>query len=343
VHLLLKVDTLSKTSTSSLFTKINNYQTKHKLLPSNSTVIVGLSGGPDSIFLLYFLLFLKKQLNLTIIAAHLDHEWRTESYQDVTYCKQVTNNLDIEFVSEKSSNITLTKKTKGSIEEQGRLLRRTFFENILYQNKGDLIALAHHNDDQQETFFIRLFRGAGVTGLAGIKPKNGPYIHPLLCIKKQNIINWLDKNNITYLIDPTNQNDQFLRNKIRNHILPELNQCDSRFNSSLNRTMERLHEADEFISMYTKKQYKTILLFHNNKIWININKLLTHSVYIKRQLLIHWFIQSKVPFTPSTQLFNEVLRFIKNSKNIEHTLYPSWKLTKKTIESKQYVTITFCL
>lgn len=312
-----------------------NFAEDKQLFQQHQTIIIGLSGGPDSIFLLHFLLQIKERYNLQLIAAHLDHQWRPESARDARFCKEIAERCGIKFITARASEIKLSKKVSGSKEEEGRILRRTFFEQIAKQYNPIAIALAHHANDQQETFFIRLLRGSGLRGLTGIKPKDGIYIHPLLCCNKQEIVKELEKNNITFLVDPTNQNDQFLRNRIRLHIIPALRQCDARFDESLTRIMHNLQEADDFLQQEIKKIFNELSELKDHQILLNYNKLLTLHPFLQKQLLLHWFIHKKVSFTPSSSFFEEVLRFLKNTKSKEHTFYQSWKIIKK----KSYISL----
>lgn len=329
--------------TSNLFKRIENNCSRNNLISPGSSLVIGLSGGPDSVFLLHFLNSIKQKYNLKLIAAHLDHGWRDNSHQDVQFCKQLAEENNITFISKQASQIDLSEKYKGSLEEYGRRLRRIFFNKLLEEQKAHLIALAHHKDDNHETFFIRLLRGAGVTGLTGIKIKDENYIHPLLNCTKQEIVQWLTKNQKNYLIDPTNQSNYFLRNRIRNHVIPALKECDSRFSASLDRTMKRLQEADSFIQSYTKEQYELITSLHNEKTWISIQALLDYPIYIQKQLILHWLIQADAKFTPSDALFNEILRFlIHHNKSSQHTFYTAWKIQKKQVKNKNYATITLC-
>jgi len=318
-----------------LLQRLTNFAQKHALITRDQTIIVGLSGGPDSLFLFYFLKQIQQEYNLTLIAAHLDHGWRSNSTDDVLFCKTVAENLNIECISAHASEIKIDKIPKGSLEEQGRLLRRTFFKNIAQQHQNSCIALGHHADDQQETFFIRLLRGSGVTGLAGINPKDGVYIHPLLCCTKQEIITTLEHNNISFLIDQTNESEQFLRNRIRLNVIPSLRICDARFDESLNRTMDNLRETDDFLIQHTKKIFEACTNRSYGKTWLNCETFFEQHEFMQKKILLHWFITENVIFTPSSGLFKEVLQFFKNSKSQKHTLYGSWSIIKKGT----YVTI----
>lgn len=310
--------------------RLTAYLEQHKLIERNQTIIVGFSGGPDSVFLLHWLTKLQSTLQLSLIAAHLDHGWRENSAADAQWCKKVAQALGVTFISKKASDIQLNShKPSGSPEEQGRTMRRAFFKEIAQQYSNSVIALGHHADDQQETFFIRLLRGAGVTGLAGIKPRDGNVIHPLLACTKQEIVTTLEKSGIEFLVDPTNVSDQFLRNRIRMHVIPALRECDTRFDESIKRTMENLRETDDYLQLHTAELFAACTTEKDSKIWLTSELFFKQHPFMQKRLLLHWLITAKVPFTPSQALFDEITRFLHNKKSSEHMFYNAWHIIKK--------------
>ena len=143
----------------------------------------------------------------------------------LSFVNTYADSLASEYIQATPADIPLTKDT-GSQEDRGRRLRRTFLEKIAKEHSADAIALGHHQDDQQETFFLRLIRGASITGLAGMKPRHGLYIRPLLDCKKESILTYLRTEGLSFLHDSTNEDDSFLRNGIRLNVLPALRSCD---------------------------------------------------------------------------------------------------------------------
>jgi tRNA(Ile)-lysidine synthase len=272
---------------------------------------------------------LQEKLNLTLIAAHVDHGWREESRQDVLFCKSLAESLQIPFISKHARDIKLIKKPQGSREELGRLLRKQFFEELAHLHKASSITLAHHADDQIETFFIRLMRGAGITGLAGMKVKEGLYVRPLLNLNKEEILNYLEKHAIDYRIDRTNVDQSFLRNKIRHSVIPALTSCDPRFVASFKRTHENIQQAAEFLEHCALQTLKYCSTLDEEESVLYQEKLLSLHPFLRYKVLELWFIQHQVPFIPSQALFAEILRFLKNSKSNSHTLFHEWKLIKK--------------
>lgn len=298
--------------------------TNQDLKPS-STIIVGFSGGPDSVFLLYLLHALKKELNLNLITAYLDHGWRKESAEDAQFCLQIAEKLGVSCIIAQAKDIILTKKPQGSREELGRLLRKQFFEALAQQYHATSIVLAHHFDDQIETFVMRLMRGSGLSGLTGMKKHEGLYARPLLEVPKQAILDYLQANNIPYRIDTTNIDQSFLRNKIRHTVVPVFRACDSRFEISFKRTIHHLQQAEDFIEQCAQQ---TLLLCSNEK-GLSVAKLLSLHPFLCYKVLETWLINNKILFTPSTALFNEIIRFLNNTKSARHRFLEHATLIKK--------------
>lgn len=314
-----------------LFTKINN-NIKY-LFEKKLKIILGLSGGPDSVFLFHFLKYLHDQNKITLIAAHLDHGWRKESIEDVKFCQSLCDCNNIPFVHEHANNLCVNLKLNGSKEELGRNLRRIFFESILKKEKAVFVALGHHQQDQQETFFWRIIRGSSLCGLTCMKKLDSFYIRPLLNISKQEILDYLEKHKIKYLIDKTNNSDCFLRNRIRKYVLPAIQKVDERFNTKFESTLKHLQEEELFLKRLTNDSFETVftkklkteklLSCGNLKSFLNLDKVL------QKRILIFWLNKEKVTFSASDKYFNEILRFLSNPRGGSHQLSLSWKLTKK--------------
>lgn len=310
-----------------LLEKIEQFVSTHSLVPADSTVVLGLSGGPDSAFLLHLLANVcRPQKNITLIAAHLDHGWRPDSHTDVAFCRELTQQYDVPFVSAHAQEFVNQVKQTGSQEEMGRNLRRLFLQKVRAEHNAEYIALAHHAQDQQETFFIRLIRGTTLSGLIGMKPKDGVYIRPLLEINKADIIDFLDIHNIAYLIDPTNISDSFLRNRIRNSVLPALNEVDKRFDANFLRTHHHLQEAEQFLEKHTQKLFTDIATEKDSTWFINIKKLSIIDPFMQRRIIMHWLIIENVPFTPTEQFLAEIDKFLFHSQSRSHQLHETWSM-----------------
>lgn len=311
-----------------LISTIHSHIHEHNLITTDSTIILGLSGGPDSLFLLHALAPLQA-LGITLIAAHLDHEWRTDSDKDVEFCRSVTQELGVPFVASKISELSLSLKFNGSKEELGRKARRHFFEQVANTYNAQTIALAHHADDQQETFFIRLMRGTSLSGLTGIKWKQSRYIRPLLGMHKQDILNYLHEHQIAYLTDPSNTSPDFLRNRIRAQVIPALRLCDARFDANMATTIKRLQETENFFISLVNQTYITLRAENNENFEsLSLSPFLALHPVLQQRILIHWFCTAQVPFQPSQALLDEIMRFLQQPGNKEHQLYHRWGIRK---------------
>jgi tRNA(Ile)-lysidine synthase len=302
-------------------------QTNFKaLIPAESTVTLGLSGGPDSVFLLHQLIILQKSHNFQLIAAHLDHEWHSESYQAREFCAQLCANLQATFITKTISQLKFKPKQTGSQEDLGRQYRRYFFEQLALEYRPAKIWLAHHLDDQIETFILRLIRGASLTGLTGIKTQAGLYIHPLLQLTKLDILNYLEINNISYFIDPTNSSLDYLRNKIRQTVLPTLYQSDPRFQQNFQRSLTKLQASEQFIAQHTANIYQQII---TPKYQLNLTKFNLLESYLQTRVLLHWLCQSGVKFTLTEKFLAEILRFLRHPNATSSHQLGTWLISKK--------------
>ncbi|MBA3954721.1 tRNA lysidine(34) synthetase TilS [Candidatus Dependentiae bacterium] len=313
-----------------LLDRVKLYIQTKKLLQPHSTVIVGLSGGPDSVFLLYALKALEQELNLTLIAAHLDHQWRANSSKDALFCQQIAQRLNIPCIVRTACQISLDKKYNGSQEELGRNLRRSFFEHLAHEYNAHTVALAHHADDQQETFFIRLLRGATLSGLASIRALHGMYIRPLLSVTKSEILAYLHEHSITYTIDPTNDHTTYLRNRLRSQVLPTLKLADNRFDTNFTKTLQHIQDTENFLERLTTTAFLTITKKENNTVILSINLFLACDEFLQPRLLLSWLCSMGVPFRPSTGFFKELTQFLKQPGPGSHTFYGKWSVIKKS-------------
>lgn len=310
-------------------TSIQHYITQHNLLPTDSTVILGLSGGPDSVFLLHALLELQKTHTFKLIAAHLDHEWRADSENDVNFCRRICKHLGVTLAVDKISNLGISVKFNGSREEVARNFRRHFLESVADKHGAERIALAHHAQDQQETFFIRLLRGASLTGLTSMQPQADRYIRPLLSTNKTDILAWLAEHGHTYLTDPSNASDEFLRNRIRNNVVPALRTADARFDTTFATTLARLQATEAYLKTHTQELFESITICNKAKKALNLNGLLKLDRIMQHRILVHWLCHEGIPFPARQGFLDEMLKFAAQPGSREHQMHHAWSLVKK--------------
>jgi tRNA(Ile)-lysidine synthase len=201
---------------------IHRFCLAQKLLTAGDAIVVGVSGGPDSMALLYVLNELRASLGLKLFVAHLNHGLRRQATREQCYVKETAKELRLPFFTKKIH----IKKTKGSLEEIAREARLKFLYHIARQTKSCTIALGHHQDDLAETILMRLLRGTGLDGIRSILPartlQGFKVIRPLLVTNRDDIIKFLNSKKIKSFQDISNRNKKFMRNKIRLDLLTQL-------------------------------------------------------------------------------------------------------------------------
>ena len=236
--------------------KIRTYIEKHSLLHPDATVIVGLSGGADSVALLHIL----SHLNYSCIIAHCNFHLRgEESNQDEIFAQQIATSLQIPFYKKDFDTISYAGKKHISVEMAARELRYEWFEELRITCNAQAIAVAHHQDDSVETVLLNLIRGTGIRGLTGIRFKRNSLIRPLLETTRQEILDWLHQQNIPYRTDSSNLSDEYTRNFIRLHILPMLEMLNPSARKAIARTATHLSDIEIIYTDFIEKERKRLI------------------------------------------------------------------------------------
>ncbi len=224
---------------------------QYSMLPEDvKCVTVALSGGADSMALLFSLMSLKESLGITVKAAHFNHMIRgAEAYRDEQFVKEQCDNAGIELAVGRADVPLYAKENGISTELAARKLRYEFFSKI---NEG-VVATAHTASDNLETVIFNLSRGTGPDGLCGIPPKRDIFIRPLIFCTRQNIEEYCSENGIPYVTDSTNLSDDYTRNKIRHNIIPVLKEINPSVEKAVQRTASLLKEDSEYISSKVEK------------------------------------------------------------------------------------------
>ena len=227
-----------------------------KLIEKNDRLVLGCSGGPDSIFLLEVCLKLKEEYNLTLALAHINHLYRgSEADRDENFVRSLGEKYNIPVFVKRKSMENMAKEEKITLEEAGREIRYSFFDEVLEKINGNKVALAHNLDDQIETFLFRMIRGTSLEGLEGIKDeRDNKYIRPINEVFKQDIMNYLDENNIPYMIDSTNLENDYTRNSIRLDLIPFIEKrYNPKFKEKISNLLKEIREVNEITEPdYTK-------------------------------------------------------------------------------------------
>ncbi len=264
------------------------------MLQNGDSVLISISGGPDSTFLTHMLYRLRDEFNLTLFGFCLDHMTRNgRSALDAAFVKKLCKKLDIRLFSEKIDARRWSKANKLSFQAGARKLRMSRLEEISGKYNIARIAVGHNADDNIETFLMRLIRGAGARGLSGIKPVSGNIIRPLINTSREDIMEYIKYHDIRYCVDHTNLENVYFRNKIRNKLIPFIREnFFKNFRSSVLRSIGILRDEDDFLRKYASKLLKEIARFSKSKdgkdiiyIKIPIEPVISSSVAIRRRII----------------------------------------------------------
>jgi len=294
--------------------KVRSISHQHDLWSVDSKIILGISGGPDSICLLNIFLKLQKAYLLEFRIAHVNYGLRgKDSDADEKFVRALAKKHNLKITvfnaqppkSAEADTFSLSRERgirKIPSENELRNVRYDFFEKIRQENNFDLIAVAHNQDDQAETFLMRLLRGSGLNGLRAMKFKNGNVIRPLLATSRKEIMEYLKDSGLKYRTDRTNRTNLFLRNKVRNKLIPYL---EKNFNPNIKKTLSdaTLNIADDYslLETITEENY----IRHGN-------------LSAKRLLALHPALQKRILLKTISAIKNDLKNI--GSSHIEEML-----------------------
>lgn len=278
--------------------QVRAYIDKHRLLSASDKVLVGLSGGADSVALLSVLV----KLGYTCIALHCNFHLRgEESVRDEKFAQAFADKLHVPFYKIDFKTEQYARENHLSIEMAARELRYAWFEDMRIRLQAQAIAVAHHRDDSIETLLMNLVRGSGIRGLVGIRPRNQYVIRPLLGVSRKEILAWLEEQQYTYVTDSTNLSDAYTRNFIRLRVLPLLEEINPSVRQTLSRTADHLSAAETI--------YLSVLEKARQELWIkdklSIEKLMQ---YPSPETILYELLQ---PFGFSRQVASDVFRSLE--------------------------------
>jgi len=275
-----------------MITKVYDYVQKYHMIQEGDTIVAGVSGGADSVCLLFMLIEIRKKINFSLSVVHVNHGIREDAVRDEAYVRKLCEERNIPFYLIHADVKTYAKELGLSEEEAGREVRYRAFEEALQKENGFIysgkIAVAHNSNDCAETILFHLMRGAGLKGLGGIRPVNGRIIRPILCLERTEIEDFLSSQKILYCHDYTNEQDNYTRNRIRHHILPYAEQeiCKGAV-GHISKAGEYLQQAEEFIRRQTREAKRRCCLEMSDKeVVIDIMSLRQEDDYLQSQILL---------------------------------------------------------
>ncbi|WP_132996065.1 tRNA lysidine(34) synthetase TilS [Sporanaerobacter acetigenes] len=270
--------------------KILNTIKKHNLIENGDNVLVGVSGGPDSMALLYALLSIQTEISFSLYIAHVNHGVRgREADEDEKFVEKISGKLGIPFYSKKIDMEGYAREHKLSSEDAGRRLRYKFFREVLLSINGGKIAVAHNKNDQAETLIMRFFRGTGLDGLKGMEYRNGDIIRPLLDISRNEIEDYILEKNINTRLDRTNLENIYNRNKVRLELIPYIvDNFNPNIVDTLWRTSRTMSNDSEFLEEFSKERYRELVKVEDkNSIILCRQKFSREHIAIKQRIIRH--------------------------------------------------------
>ncbi len=265
------------------------YQTikKYNMIQKNDCIIIGLSGGADSVTLFHFLCTIREEYNLNLIAVHVHHGLRgADADSDAEYVKSLCSDYNVRFELFKIDIHKEAKLLSVTDEEAGRIKRYEIFQKAFIKYNANKIAIAHNMNDQAETILMRICRGTGLKGITGILPVRDNIIRPLIECDRKLIEKYCIENNLLYKNDYTNNMDIYTRNKIRLHLIPWIEQ---KLNPSIVQTLSNmaysLTEEENYINHQAEEAYKLCSNINNEILKIDLTKFINYDVAIQKRVL----------------------------------------------------------
>ena len=273
--------------------KVKRYVETWHMLEKEDRVIVGVSGGADSVCLLFVLSELQKMIPFELVVVHVNHGLRGEEADaDEAYVSRLCQALNLPMETYFENVELIAKNRKQSTEEAGREVRRACFAKAMEKYNGNKVALAHHNNDNAETLLFNLARGTGLKGLGGIRPVQGEYIRPLLGVSRQEIEKYLRDRAIFYCEDRTNATDEYTRNRIRNHVIPYLEQeVNSSVVTHIGDTIAQLQLVQDFLEQVSKDAIAKSVTEKDGTYFISKNEIEKYHEAIQPLIIKHVLVQ----------------------------------------------------
>ena len=261
----------------------------NNLINEGDKIVIGVSGGPDSICLLHLLNNLTNTLKITIYVAHINHSIREVADMETKYVQDFCKKIGVECFVKKEDILSLAKKQKKGTEEVGRQVRYSFFDEILEKTNSNKIATAHNSNDRAETVILNILRGSGISGLKGIEAiRDQKYIRPLINTDRESIEKYCEENNLEPKIDETNKENIYTRNKVRNVVITYIKK---EFNQNIIKTINRLSivatEENDYLMKITKQEYANISNIENGIITLDLKRFNNLELVIKRRLILY--------------------------------------------------------
>ena len=264
--------------------KVYDYLINEIKLGNNDTIVVGCSGGPDSMALMYILMDIRKKIDIKIICAHVNHNVRIESKEEEKFLQEYCDANDIAFEA-----MTIEKYGDDNFHNQARKIRYQFFDEIIEKYNAKYLMTAHHGDDLMETILMRIVRGSTLKGYAGFEKKvekdNYTLVRPLIFVTKQELEDFDKEKNIPYVIDKSNFKGKYTRNRYRKTVLPFLKEEDPNVHNKFLKFSDTLIEYNNYIDKVLKREINRV--YKDNV--IDIDLFLENDLLIQKKIIFYIF------------------------------------------------------
>ena len=248
-------------------------------------LLVAVSGGVDSVVLLSVLNRVAKALNVFLHVAHLDHQIRPESADDAAFVRNLCLQWNVPCHTASHDVPVLAAQSKLSLEMAGRQARREFLQRIAGQVNADYIVLAHHRDDQAETFMLRLVRGSGQSGLASMHIHQGVWWRPWLNCSREQIVEFAHQHKLSWVEDKSNNDPAFLRNRLRTQIIPKLRDINPRFDSRIADLTQQIQLEENYWQEQVSQRFNDLIVSQNDGLRMSRTVLLSIHPALRMRML----------------------------------------------------------
>lgn len=283
---------------------VGQFLKRHNLIHQDATVLVGVSGGPDSMALLHMYKQLEEEWGLRVIALSVDHQLRgEESREDLRFVQEQCAQWNIPFEGTHVEVTTFKKSAQVSTQVASRKLRYGFYKEQMTKHHADYLALGHHGDDQVETMTMSLTHHSNTRSIAGIPVQRsfagGKIVRPLLCVTKEHILSYCEDNHIPFRVDPSNTDDRYERNYFRQHIVPLLKKQNPNIHETIQSLSEELHEDEQYLQAEAQKVVDRIISFKDDPRSAHFSKkdFLSFPIALQRRafhLVLNYLYEQKV-------------------------------------------------
>lgn len=269
-----------------MWDNILKYVRQNKILKEKDRIMIGLSGGADSVCLLRFLMEASREYSLSLFAVHVNHMLRQEGAErDENFVKELCGYYGIDLLNYRVDVRQYALKEKCSFEEAGRKVRYEYFEKAAKEKECNKIALAHHENDLAETVIFRMIRGTGIFGLSAMAPVNGRFIRPLLGTTREEIVTILGKLGQDYMEDETNQENVYSRNYIRNIIMPEFTGVNAKAASHIARLAGEVRELEEYVKPAREEAFDACIKKDKDQVILDLSAYKKYPLYLQKNIL----------------------------------------------------------